>query len=144
MNIEKYSKLHNEIMKKLENGEITVENAKEINDLAFNKYITEGKFSDAFNKVKKSVSSTVGKVKQSMSKGLSAADKQKLQELMQAESRLRIQKSKLRAELTSAEAAENGSLIKKVKDEMKKVEAQLSRATTELKNFENAHNIMRA
>ena len=41
MNIEKYSKLHNEIMKKLENGDITVERAKEVNDLAFNKYITK-------------------------------------------------------------------------------------------------------
>jgi hypothetical protein len=41
MNIEKYNKLHTEIMKKLENGEITTERAKEINDLAYDKYITE-------------------------------------------------------------------------------------------------------
>jgi hypothetical protein len=43
MNIEKYNKLHNELMKKLEAGEITTEQAKEINDLAFDKYITESK-----------------------------------------------------------------------------------------------------
>lgn len=41
-NFEKYNKLHTEIMKKLENGEITIEKAKEVNDLAFDKYITEG------------------------------------------------------------------------------------------------------
>lgn len=39
MNIEKYNKLHDEIMKRLENGEITMEQAKEVNDLAFDKYI---------------------------------------------------------------------------------------------------------
>lgn len=42
MNIEKYNKLHNELMNRLEAGEITTERAKEINDLAFDKYITEG------------------------------------------------------------------------------------------------------
>lgn len=40
-NFEKYNMLHNEIMKKLEIGDITVEKAKEINDLAFDKYIIE-------------------------------------------------------------------------------------------------------
>jgi hypothetical protein len=41
MNIEKYNKLHDELMKRLESGEITTEQAKEVNDLAFDKYITE-------------------------------------------------------------------------------------------------------
>jgi predicted nucleic acid-binding Zn-ribbon protein len=41
MNIERYIGLHNEVMTRLENGEITVEQAKEVNDLAFNKYIVE-------------------------------------------------------------------------------------------------------
>lgn len=40
-NFEKYNKLHNEIMKRLEDGEITVEQAKEVSDLAFDKYISE-------------------------------------------------------------------------------------------------------
>ena len=40
-NFEKYNKLHAEIMKRLEAGEITTEQAKEVNDLAFEKYITE-------------------------------------------------------------------------------------------------------
>ena len=42
-NFEKYSKLHDEVMKRLEDGEITIEKAKEINDLAFEKYISEAK-----------------------------------------------------------------------------------------------------
>jgi hypothetical protein len=50
MNIEKYNKLHSEIMNRLENGEITVETAKEINDLAFDKYITESKIIDFIKK----------------------------------------------------------------------------------------------
>ena len=41
MNIEKYTKLHNELMKKLEAGEITGETAKDVNDLAFEKYVSE-------------------------------------------------------------------------------------------------------
>ena len=41
-NFEKYNKLHTEIMKRLEAGEITTEQAKEVNDLAFEKYVTEG------------------------------------------------------------------------------------------------------
>ena len=40
-NFEKYNTLHNEVMKRLEDGEITIECAKEINDLAFEKYIIE-------------------------------------------------------------------------------------------------------
>jgi hypothetical protein len=43
MNIEKYNKLHDEIMKRLENGEITIETAREVNDLAFEKYMYESK-----------------------------------------------------------------------------------------------------
>ena len=46
-NFEKYNKLHDEVMKRLENGEITVEQAKEVNDLAFDKYITEAKILDS-------------------------------------------------------------------------------------------------
>lgn len=42
MNIEKYNKIHNELMNRLENGKITVENAKEVHDLVFDKYIAEG------------------------------------------------------------------------------------------------------
>ena len=38
-NFEKYLSIHEEIMTRLENGEITTETAKEVNDLAFNKYI---------------------------------------------------------------------------------------------------------
>lgn len=49
MNIEKYNILHDELMKRLESGEITVEMAKEVHDLAFDKYITEG-FFDRFSK----------------------------------------------------------------------------------------------
>ena len=40
-NFEKYNKLHSEVMSRLENGEITIETAKEVNDLAFEKYIEE-------------------------------------------------------------------------------------------------------
>lgn len=47
MNIQRYLTLHNEIMNRLEAGEITTETAKEINDLAFDKYITEGKIGNA-------------------------------------------------------------------------------------------------
>ena len=39
-NFDKYNILHNEVIDKLQNGEITIEKAKEINDLAFDKYIT--------------------------------------------------------------------------------------------------------
>lgn len=38
-NFEKYNKLHDEIISRLENGEITTETAKEVNDLLFDKYI---------------------------------------------------------------------------------------------------------
>lgn len=38
-NFEKYLSLHNEIMNRLESGEITAEMAKNVNDLAFDKYI---------------------------------------------------------------------------------------------------------
>lgn len=38
-NFEKYMSLHNEIMTRLEMGKITIEMAKDINDLAFDKYI---------------------------------------------------------------------------------------------------------
>ena len=41
MNIEKYTKLHNEIMTRLEVGKITTETAKEMNDIAFDKYIAD-------------------------------------------------------------------------------------------------------
>lgn len=41
MNIEKYNKLHDTIMQRLSNGEITVEKAKDVADLAFSKYINE-------------------------------------------------------------------------------------------------------
>ena len=40
-NFEKYSKLHSEVMARLENGDITVEAAKDVIDLSFNKYIAE-------------------------------------------------------------------------------------------------------
>ena len=40
-NFERYSKLHDEIMRRLEVGEITTEQAKEVNDLVFEKYIIE-------------------------------------------------------------------------------------------------------
>lgn len=43
-NYEKYNKLHAEVMKRLEDGEITIETAKEVNDLAFEKYVTENAF----------------------------------------------------------------------------------------------------
>ena len=40
-NFEKYNKIHDEVMKRLEDGEITTEMAKEVNDLAFEKYLLE-------------------------------------------------------------------------------------------------------
>jgi mevalonate kinase len=40
-NFEKYSAIHAEVMNKLESGEITAEQAKEIKDLAFDKYVVE-------------------------------------------------------------------------------------------------------
>ena len=40
-NFERYLALHNEIMNRLERCEITTEQAKEVNDLAFDKYIME-------------------------------------------------------------------------------------------------------
>ena len=40
-NFEKYHKLHSEVMTRLENGEITIEAAKDVIDLSFNKYIAE-------------------------------------------------------------------------------------------------------
>ena len=44
-NFDRYNKLHDEIMKRLEDGEITTERAKEVNDLAFEKYILEAAIS---------------------------------------------------------------------------------------------------
>lgn len=41
INFERYDVIHNEIMKRLQEGEITIEQAKEVNDLAFDKYIVE-------------------------------------------------------------------------------------------------------
>ena len=43
-NYERYADIHNEIMNRLEAGEITTEQAKELDDTFFDKYITEGKF----------------------------------------------------------------------------------------------------
>ena len=40
-NFERYGALHNEIMTRLENGEITTETAKEVIDAAFDKYVVE-------------------------------------------------------------------------------------------------------
>ena len=40
-NFEKYNKLHDEVMKRLKDGEITIETAKGIVDISFNKYIVE-------------------------------------------------------------------------------------------------------
>jgi chromosome segregation ATPase len=40
-NFEKYTALHNEVMKRLEDGDITTEQAKEVIDLSFDKYVTE-------------------------------------------------------------------------------------------------------
>lgn len=40
-NYERYLEIHNELMNRLANGEITTEQAKEVNDLAFDKYIVE-------------------------------------------------------------------------------------------------------
>jgi predicted nucleic acid-binding protein len=39
--IKKYSKIHDEVIKRVQSNEITAECAKEINDLAFQKYIVE-------------------------------------------------------------------------------------------------------
>ena len=44
-NYKRYNLIHNEIMNRLEAGKITTEQAKEVNDLAFNKYITESAIS---------------------------------------------------------------------------------------------------
>ena len=46
MSIEKYNKIHDELIKKLEDGEITIEQAKEINELAFDKYVLESSKND--------------------------------------------------------------------------------------------------
>ena len=40
-NFERYNKLHNEVMTRLEKEEITIEQAKDVIDLAFDKYMVE-------------------------------------------------------------------------------------------------------
>ena len=40
-NFERYNALHNEVMKRLEEGEITTESAKELNDRFFDRYVVE-------------------------------------------------------------------------------------------------------
>ena len=40
-NFERYNKIHNEVMTRLEKEEITVEQAKDVIDLAFDKYMVE-------------------------------------------------------------------------------------------------------
>lgn len=50
MNIEKYNKLHNELMRRLESGEIAVESVKEVHNLVFNKYIVEASKSTTYDK----------------------------------------------------------------------------------------------
>ena len=40
-NYNRYNKLHDEILTRLENGEITTEQAKDVIDLAFDKYVVE-------------------------------------------------------------------------------------------------------
>ena len=46
-NFQKYSMIHTEVMNRLEDGQITVEMAKAINSLAFDKYLTENTNSDS-------------------------------------------------------------------------------------------------
>ena len=41
MDFEKYSLIHDELMKKLEDGEITTEQVKELDNLMFDKFILE-------------------------------------------------------------------------------------------------------
>lgn len=71
LNFEKYYKVHNEVMDRLESGELTIEQAKEINDMAFDRYLMENKFTDAAKKVassaKKVVNTATDKVKNSLS-----------------------------------------------------------------------------
>lgn len=43
---EKYLLLHDKIMEKVANDEITTEQAKELNDLAFNKYVIESSYNE--------------------------------------------------------------------------------------------------
>ncbi len=45
-NFEKYNALHTEVMKRLEDGEITIETAKAVIDLTFDKYIIEASTDD--------------------------------------------------------------------------------------------------
>lgn len=53
--MEKYNLLHDEIMKRLDDGEITTEQAKEMNNRFFDKYITES-FKDLYLKMYNAVS----------------------------------------------------------------------------------------
>ena len=47
-NFDKYNLMHEEIMFKMENGEITIECARQLNDLAFNKYIAEASMTEDY------------------------------------------------------------------------------------------------
>lgn len=49
-NFERYNALHDEVMKRLEDGEITTEQAKNVIDLSFDKYITESVVTDSAKK----------------------------------------------------------------------------------------------
>lgn len=69
-NFERYSAIHNELIKRLQDGEITIEFAKEVNDLAFDKYISEkvdfkniaNKVQETKNRIKDTVSDTSKKI----------------------------------------------------------------------------------
>lgn len=52
-NFEKYNKLHNEVIKRLKDGKITTEQAKEVHDKIFNKYIIESGEVSIQNKILK-------------------------------------------------------------------------------------------
>lgn len=68
-NFERYNKLHNEVMKRLEDGEITTESAKELNDKFFDRYIietTEQNIQDKILKLRAECESITGRLLESL------------------------------------------------------------------------------
>jgi hypothetical protein len=86
-NFEKYNKLHDEVLKRLEDGEITVETAKEVTDLAFDKYITEDSNSSNnkfINNIKQKVLSALNRAQKEKSMTINADQKDSINKRISA------------------------------------------------------------